>query len=126
MSIPPIGGGGKGSSDTGTVSQNNVRRDGSKSWAAVLGTGIPTTLNKNILEIVLEKDDRGPFNVSEEDCASVMRKLGLDQRVGFNVEGVQICPNGRGVILITLKDNVPVENFCRFDVFEMTTFILFS
>ena len=31
-----------------------------KSWAAMLGSNLPATLNKNILEIVLEKDQRGP------------------------------------------------------------------
>ena len=50
-----------------------------------------------------------------------MRKLGIDPRPGVHVEGAQICPNGRGVILITLKDDVAIEKFCRFDVFEVTS-----
>ena len=90
------------------------------SWAEMLGNSIPSSLNKNILEVVLEKDDRGAFAVSEEDCSRLLRKLGLDQRPGVQVEEVQICPSGRGVILITLKDGVNVENFCRYDVFELT------
>ena len=49
-----------------------------------------------------------------------MKKVGLDTRPGVHVEGVQIYPNGRGVILITLKDNVKIENFCRYDVFDVT------
>ena len=73
-----------------------------------------------MLEIVLEKDVRGAFNVSEVDCARVMRKLGLDSRPGVHVESVQICPNGRVVLLITLKKEVPIEMFCRYDVFEVT------
>ena len=36
------------------------------------------------------------------------------------MEAVQICPNGRGVILITLKQGVPIEKFCRHDVIEVT------
>ena len=37
-----------------------------------------------MLEIVLEKDIRGSFNVSEDDCSRVMRKLGLDPRPGVH------------------------------------------
>ena len=90
------------------------------SWAEMLGSTLPSGWNKNILEIVLEKDQRGAFIVSDHDCARVMQKLGLDQRPGVHVESVQICPNGRGVILITLQPNVPVANFCRHDIFEVT------
>ena len=73
---------------------------GQKSYAALLSSNLPSVWNKNVLEIVLEKDARGSFNVSEEDCAKVMSKLGLDSRPGVHVESVQICPNGRGVLLI--------------------------
>lgn len=90
-----------------------------KSYAALLSSNLPSVWNKNLLEVVLEKDVRGSFNVSEEDCARVMRKLGLDHRPGV-VESVQICPNGRGVLLITLKKDVSIEMFCRHDVFQVT------
>ena len=91
-----------------------------RSWAELLGSSIPSSLNKSILEVVLEKDERGAFLVGDEDSARMMKKLGLDHRPGVQVECVQICPNGRGVILITLKNDVKVETFCRYDVFEIT------
>ena len=91
-----------------------------KSWAQLLGGSLPSTLNKNILEVVLEKDQRGAFVVSQEDCARLMRKIGLDLHPGVHLECVQVCPNGRGVILITLKDSVKIEQFCRYDVIEVT------
>ena len=91
-----------------------------KTYAAMLGSNLPVSLNKNVLEIVLEKDDRGSFNVDEEACARVMYKLGIDPRPGVHVEGVQICPNGRGIILVTLKNEVSIDRFCQFDVFEVT------
>ena len=91
-----------------------------KSWAEVLGSSLPSNLDNNILEVVLEKDDRGAFMFSDEDCARLLRKLGLDQRPGVQVEGVQICPTGRGVILIILKKNVKAEEFCMYDVLEIT------
>lgn len=90
------------------------------SWAQMLGSTLPTRLNKNVLEIVLEKDERGAFNVSDEDCFRLMKKIGLETIPGIQVEAVQICPNGRGVILITLKDNCSLEVFCRYDVFDVT------
>ena len=93
---------------------------GSNTWAALLGSSLPATLNKNVLEIVLEKDFRGSFNVSEGDCARVMHKLGIDSRPGVHVESIQICPTGRGVMLVTLRKDVPIEAFCRHDVFEVT------
>ena len=76
------------------------------SYAQVLGSTLPTRLNKNVLEIVLDKDTRGAFNVSDQECFKVMKKIGIDPLPGAQVEGVQICPNGRGVILITLKEGV--------------------
>ena len=97
----------RGEGDVGSVKKG-------KSWAEMLGSTIPSSLNKNILEVVLEKDERGAFYVSQEDCSRLLRKLGLDQRPGVQVEEVQICPSGRGVILITLKDGVNVDNFCRY------------
>ena len=54
---------------------------GGKSFAEVLGSNLPTNLTKNILEVVLEKDEKGVFMVSEEDCARLLRKLGLDTRL---------------------------------------------
>ena len=60
------------------------------SWAEVLGNTLTPGLNKNILEVVLEKDQRGGFTVSDHDCARVMQKIGLDMRPGVNVESVQL------------------------------------
>lgn len=90
------------------------------SWAQMLGSTLPTRLSKNVLEVVLDKDDRGGFNVSDSDCFRMMKKIGLDAIPGQQVEGVQICPQGRGVILITLRDGVALDVFCRYDVFEVT------
>ena len=107
---PPGGGGPAGRPLSG----------GARSYAALLSSNLPAVWNKNVLEIILEKDVRGSFNVSEEDCAKVMGKLGLDSRPGVHVESVQICPNGRGVLLITLKKEVPIDRFCHHDVFQVT------
>ena len=65
------------------------------SWAQLLGNNLPSNLDKNVLEVILQKDDRGAFNVNENDCARLLKRLGLDERPNVHVEGVQICPNGR-------------------------------
>ena len=90
------------------------------SWAQRLGNTVESHLNKNILEVILEKDSKGAFSVSDIDCARLLAKLGLDLRPGVHIEGVQVCPNGRGIILITLQESVRAENYCRYDVVEVT------
>ena len=94
-------------------------KGGGRTWAAMVGDSLSPSLNKNVLEIVLEKETRGGFSVSELDCARVLRKLKLDSRPG-DIEQIQICPNGRGVILITLKSEVNIEHLCGFDQFVVT------
>ena len=91
-----------------------------RSWASVLGGNLSSRDNKNVLEVILEKDTRGGFVVTDDECANMMRRLGLDQRPRIHVEEVQICPQGRGVIYITLKKEVDITRFCRYDVFDVT------
>ena len=93
----------------------------SKSWASVLGSSLPKFESRNVLEVILEKDTRGSFIVSESECFNLIRRLGLDTRPGINVEGVQICPNGKGVIYITLNENVEIGKFCKYEVLEVTS-----
>ena len=85
----------------------------------MLWSTLPPSWNKNVLELVLEKDERGPFNISENDCARVMSRIGVDLK--NHVEAVQICPNGRGVIYVTLKGSISMENFVSYDVFEVNS-----
>ena len=90
------------------------------SWAQMVESSLPSSWNKNILEVVLEKDVRGSFNVSNAECLNLLKKLGIDSRPGVQVEEIQICPTGRGVILITLKQGIDLTRFCRYDVFQVT------
>ena len=66
---PGPGGGGDEGGGGGGGSQGASRG----SWAQVLGSNLPSSWNKNVLEVVLEKDDRGAFIVSAVDCANMMR-----------------------------------------------------
>ena len=89
---------------TGGNTEQGLAATGSRSYAALLSSNLPSAWNKIVLEIVLEKDFKGPFNVSESDCARVISKLGLDSRPGVQVEAIQICPNGRGSLLINPEE----------------------
>ena len=75
---------------------------GQRSWVDVLGSTRPPSGNKYVLELVLEKDQRGPFFAKDSECAEVLMKIGIN--LTSDVEAVQICPNGRGVIYVTLKN----------------------
>ena len=88
-----------------------------KSWADILGSSLPPSWNKNIIEVFLEKDERGPFFVNGGDCAKLLGKIGLN--LPSHVEAVQICPNGRGANFITLKDSVSVDRFICHDIIEV-------
>ena len=103
------------------VQMAKSERDKKMSWTAILERSLVRTASRNVLEVILEKDWRGSFSVSDSDCAQFLMKLGLDMRSGQQIEGVQICPSGRGVIYITLKDNVDISNFYRYDVVDVTS-----
>ena len=86
-----------------------------RSWANILGSNLPTTWSKNVLEVTLEKEGKGPFIVSDDECAKFMSKIGISVNSG-EIEAVQICPNGRGVVFLTLRQNVPTERYLLNDV----------
>ena len=104
-------------SQTQSVDISDQKRE---SWAQRIGNSAYARINKNIIEVILEKDNAGAFLVSDSDCARLLTKLGLDLRPGIHIEGVQVCPDERGVIIGTLKDNGNPENFCRHDVLQVT------
>ena len=89
------------------------------SWASLLGGNLPARNDDNVMEIVLEKDERGSFNASDEEVARALQKLGADLRPGVHIETVQICPMGKNVIRVTLNKNVDISRFCNREVFEI-------
>ena len=97
------------------ASGGSVRKE---TFASVLERSIVPSLNRNVLEVILEKDLKGSFIVTESECAKFLSKLGLNLSSG-HVEAVQICPNGRGVLYITLKENIEISNYCRYDVIDI-------
>ena len=107
--------------DTGQPPPPSIHGDVGKSWASVLSRGLTPSCDNNVLEVVLDKESKGAFSVSDIDCCNLIRRLGLDQRPGVQVQGVQICPNGRGVIYITLRKEIEIGKYCRYDVLDVTS-----
>ena len=101
------------------VGNSQLRAGMSSSWASLLGGNLPTRNDNNVMEIVLEKDEKGSFNASDEEVAKALQKLGADLRPGVHIEGVQICPMGKNVIQVTLNKNVDMSRFCNKEVFEL-------
>ena len=93
--------------------------NGGSTFASVAKSSLPQ--GKNVLEVILEKDSKGSFAVSDIDCAKFLVKIGLDIKPGVQVDGVQICPGGRGVLFVTLKDSVDISQFSRYDVIDITS-----
>ena len=104
----------------GELSSENESEKRAKSYAALLRSNLPAVMNKNVIEILLEKDFKGPFYVNVEDCAKVLVKLGINPKPNVHVESVQICPNGRGIIYVTLKADISIERFFLYDVIQVT------
>ena len=76
-------------------------------------------LPRNLPTKLLKKDERGSINVNHLDFVKVMSKIDIDSRPAVQAEETTICPNGRGIILITLKKDVRIEQFCRHEVLEV-------
>ena len=74
-------------------------------------------LNKNVMEIILEKDAKGMFSASDTQTAKILQKLGVD--VLSQVEMVQICPLGKNIIQVTLKDGIDIDKFFAKEAFEV-------
>ena len=52
----------------------------SASWASILSKSLSPSLSKNVIEVVLEKDVRGGFSVSDSDCAQLISNIGINQK----------------------------------------------
>ena len=80
-----------------------------QSWASHAEKGNLRRVDKNVMEILLEKDVKGMFDVNDSEVAKLLQRLGVSLQ--NEVEMVQICPLGRNTIQVTLKNSVPMESF---------------
>ena len=73
-------------------------------------TAINTSVrdNKTILEVRLEKQQGATFNLKMEEIETLLTRLGMTDS---HFDGVCACPEGKPVVLITMKPNVDIQKF---------------
>ena len=73
-------------------------------------TAINTSVrdNKTILEIRLEKQQGASFNLTMKEIETLLTRLGI---ADSHFDGVSACPEGKPVVLITMKPNVDINKF---------------
>ena len=99
--------------------------DGSVSWASKAVESISKN-DRNVMDIMLEKDTKGAFALSDVEVARVLQKLGADMRPGVHIEGVQICPMGKNVIQVMLNKKVDIDHFSKKELFEVKSGVRIS
>ena len=74
------------------------------SWAAKT---CPKKLDKNVMEIFLEKDEKGLFNASDNETARVLQKLGVDV-------ASLACWNGPNMPFRKKCNSSDIEEWCQY------------
>ena len=101
-----LGGGG---ADGGTAKSSYV-------GIASLNTSVRD--NKNLLEIRLDRSDFNvSFNLSQTERDHLLTRLGIDSS---HFTGVSCCPEGKGVVYVTLHPSVNIQRFLnKSECFEL-------
>ena len=90
---------------------------GRKSYAGIASINTSVRDKKNVLEIRLERTEEARFNLSVAETESLLVKLGIDSS---HFLGVSCCPEGKGVVYITLHSSVNINRF----LFKQESYIL--
>ena len=81
---------------------------GVRSYAGIASINTSVRDEKNVLEIRLEKSEGAKFNLTISEIESLLVKLGID---AAHFLGVSPCPEGKGVVFITLHPAVNINRF---------------
>ena len=81
---------------------------GRGSYAGIASINTSVRDDKNVLEVRLERTEEAKFNLSLAETESLLVKLGIDSS---HFLGVSSCPEGKGVVFITLHPSVNIERF---------------
>ena len=84
--------------------QDSVR----KSYSGIASINKSVRENKNVLEVRLERSEGARFNLSMVETEGLLVKLGIDST---HFIGVSSCPEGKGVVYITLHPSVNITRF---------------
>ena len=105
----PAGQGGGGPNGPGATKSSYV-------GIASLNTSVRD--KKNLLEIRLDRSDFNVnFNLVQTELDHLLTRLGID---GSHFLGVSCCPEGKGVVYVTLHPSVNIQRFLnRSECFEL-------
>ena len=85
--------------------------DSKANYAAIASLNTSVRDKKNLLEIRLERRDLNiPFNLSQEELDYLLVSLGIDSS---HFLGVSCCPEGKGVVYVTLNPAVNIQRFLK-------------
>ena len=83
---------------------------GSKpSYSGIASLNTSVRDKKNLLEIRLERNDTSVnFNLNQTELDHLLTRLGMDSS---HFTGVSCCPEGKGVVYVTLHPTVNIQRF---------------
>ena len=79
-----------------------------KSYSGIAAINKSVRDNKNVLEVRLEKSENARFYLNHIETEGLLTKLGIDSS---HFTGVSSCPEGKGVVYITLHPSVNINRF---------------
>ena len=106
----PLGPGGGGS--------DNREGPTKSSYVGIASLNTSVRDKKNLLEIRLERKDMNVnFSLSQPELDHLLTKLGIDSS---HFLGVSCCPEGKGVVFVTLHPSVNIQRFLhKSECFEL-------
>ena len=105
----PGHGQGPGPGPGGGVDAGNLH-PAKKSYSGIASINKSVRENKNILEVRLERAEGARFNLTAVETEGLLVKHGIDSN---HFTGVNSCPEGKGVVYITLHPSVNINRFLR-------------
>ena len=105
---PAVGSPGQGQGGGGLNGQTRP------SYVGIASLNTSVRDKKNLLEIRLERSDYNVnFNLTLVELDHLLRRLGID---GSHFTGVSCCPEGKGVVYVTLHPSVRIQRFLRREI----------
>ena len=88
------------------------------SYSGIASLNTSVRDKKNLLEIRLERNDVGVnFNLNQTELDFLLTRLGIDSS---HFTGVSCCPEGKGVVYVTLHPTVNIQRFlCKSECFVL-------
>ena len=97
----PPGPGGGGQDGPGGVTKS--------SYVGIASLNTSVRDKKNLLEIRLDRKDFSvSFNLGQPELDHLLTRLGIDSS---HFTGVSCCPEGKGVVYVTLHPSVNIQRF---------------